>query len=81
MSEGGVLTPQEAEALVDNLIDQFGPGSIPHVSVIALADGRWHVMWEHMQQVVAPMNLDSWRAWLGKYVGSLDAGDLGTTES
>ena len=81
MSESRLLTPQEAEGVVDKLIDQFGLGALPPVRVVATADGMWHVQWDRSQRTVAPMNMEAWQAWLGQNVGSLDASDLGTTES
>ena len=41
----------------------------------------WQVRWEHLARNVAPMTRDAWCAWLEENVGSLDAGDLETTES
>lgn len=81
MSDRRLLTPEEAEAVVDTRIEQFGLGAMPHVHVIANADRTWHVRWDHMERTVTPMDTESWRAWLEENVGSLDAGDLGTTES
>jgi hypothetical protein len=51
------------------------------VQVIANADRMWHVRWDHLERTVAPMDMETWKAWLEENVGSLDAGDLGTTES
>jgi hypothetical protein len=81
MGDNRVLTPREAEAVVDERIEQFGPGALPRVDVTALADGMWQVRWLHLERTVAPMALDKWSAWLEENVGSLDAGDLETTES
>jgi len=81
MDEPRLLTPREAEAVVEERIEQFGPGSLPRVSVTQTADANWHVRWEHMERTVAPMGMDAWRAWLEENVGSLDAGELETTES
>lgn len=81
MAEPPVLTPQEAEAVVDDRIEVFGLGALPKVTVTELADGRWHVQWTALEAVVPPMTCDAWRAWLEENVGSLDAGDLETTES
>ena len=77
----GVVSPREAEAVVDDLIDRFGTGAIPKVVVVPLDDGLWRVTWEEIARVVAPMDMTAWRAWLEENVGSLDPGDLGTTES
>jgi hypothetical protein len=81
MSERSALTPREAEAVIEERIEQFGLGALPRVSVTELDDGQWRVRWEHLECVVAPMSQDAWHAWLERNVGSLDAGDLETTES
>jgi hypothetical protein len=81
MNETRLLTPREAEAVVEEKIERFGLGALPHVSVTALTDGTWQVRWEHLERVVAPMTPEAWRAWLEENVGSLDAGDLETTEA
>ena len=76
-----VLTPHEAEAVVEERIELFGLGALPRVTVTELPDGRWRVQWDRLESVVAPMAADAWHAWLERNVGSLDPGDLGTTES
>ena len=81
MSEPPLLTPHEAEAVVEARIEQFGLGALPTVHVTATEDGSWCVRWQHMERTVSPMRLDAWCAWLEENVGSLDAGDLETTES
>jgi hypothetical protein len=81
MSEARLLTPCEAEAVVEDRIEWFGLGSLPRVSVTELADGTWRVRWEHVERTIAAMTRDAWYAWLEENVGSLDAGDLETTES
>lgn len=81
MSESRLLTPSEAEAVVNDRIERFGLDALPRVSVTELADGTWRVRWEHLERTVAPMARDAWYAWLRENVGSLDAGDLETTES
>ena len=81
MSDTRVLTPKEAEAVVDDRIQQFGLGALPRVEVTERTDGAWQVKWEDLERTVAPMSMDDWRAWLSENVGSLDAGDLETTES
>jgi hypothetical protein len=81
MSAIRLLAPHEAEAVVDDLIQQFGLGALPHVEVTERSDGSWHVRWDDVERDVDPMSLDAWRAWLTENVGSLDAGDLETTES
>jgi hypothetical protein len=81
MSEKSVLTPREAEAVVEDRIERFGLGALPRVSVTELADGTWRVSWDRLERIVAPMTQSAWHAWLEENVGSLDAGDLETTES
>ena len=81
MAENSVLTPREAEAVVEDRIENFGLGALPRVTVTELDDGSWRVRWDRMESVVAPMTNEAWRAWLRQNVGSLDAGDLETTES
>ena len=75
------LTPREAESVVEDRIERFGLGALPRVEVTTLGDGMWQVRWEHLSQTVAPMTRNGWCAWLEENVGSLDAGDLETTES
>jgi hypothetical protein len=81
MSGIRLLTPREAEAVVEERIEQFGLGVLPRVGVTALEDGNWCVRWDNLEATVAPMTDDAWHAWLEENVGSLDAGDLETTES
>jgi hypothetical protein len=81
MDDQSVLTPRDAQAVIDDRIELFGLGALPRVSVTELADGTWRVQWDRLESVVAPMTEQAWRAWLEKNVGSLDAGDLETTES
>ncbi len=81
MSEKPLLTPREAELVVEERIERFGLGALPHVSVTALADGTWQVRWDHLARIVAPMTPEAWHACLEENVGSLDAGDLETTEA
>ncbi len=81
MGEDRLLTPSEAESVVADRIEQFGLGALPRVAVAELDDGRWRVRWENLERIVAPMSRDAWCAWLEQNVGSLDAGDLQTTES
>ena len=81
MSEDRILTPHEAEAVIEERIEQFGLGALPRVSVTALPDGRWQVRWLEVEHVIAPMDAQAWHAWLEENLGSLDAGDLQTTES
>jgi len=75
------LTPHEAEAVVEQRIETFGLGALPRVTVALQPDGMWRVRWENLEATVAPMTAQAWRAWLEENVGSLDPGDLETTES
>ncbi len=76
-----LLTPREAEAVVERRIERFGLSALPRVRVTTLADGNWRVSWNQIEHTVAPMSDADWRAWLERYVGPLDASDLQTTES
>lgn len=81
MSDASPLTPHEAEAVVEERIETFGLGALPRVTVTPLPDGMWRVRWENLEATVPPMTAEAWRAWLEDNVGSLDPGDLETTES
>ena len=81
MNPAPLLTPEEAEAVIGEKIEQFGLGVLPPVEVSALPDGKWRVRWENVEHLVAPMSQDEWHAWVQENVGSLDPGDLATTES
>jgi hypothetical protein len=81
MGEDRPLTPREAEFVVEDRIERFGLGALPGIEVTVLDDGTWQVRWGHIAQAVAPMSRDAWRRWIEENVGSLDAGDLETTES
>ncbi len=81
MTPHQLLTPHEAEAVIDERIEQFGLGSLPKLSVTELPDRNWHVRWDDLERTVAPMTSEAWHAWLEENVGSLDAGDLETSES
>lgn len=80
MDEGHLLTPHEAEAVVEQRIESFGLGALPRVTVMPLPDGMWRVRWENLESMVAPMTAQAWHAGLEENVGSLDPGDLETTE-
>jgi hypothetical protein len=81
MPESHCLAPREAEAVVEDLIERFGLGALPPVLVTPDDDGAWTVRWDAQTRRVSPMTMDAWVAWLRENVGSLDAGDLETTES
>lgn len=81
MSEERLLTPREAEAVIEERIEWFGLGAVPRVNVSEFEDGNWQVRWEDHQRIVPPMTKDGWYAWLEENIGSMDPGDLETTES
>jgi hypothetical protein len=62
MGEQQLLTPREAEAVVEDRIQRFGLGSLPPVCVSVLADGAWQVRWQHLSGTVAPMTRGAWCA-------------------
>lgn len=76
-----ILTPSEAEAVVERRIERFGLNALPRVHVAELEDGRWRVRWNEIQRTVPAMTDKDWRAWLERHVGPLDAADLQTTEA
>lgn len=81
MSPSRLLTPQQAEAVVEERIEQFGLGALPKVKVTEGPDRKWQVRWDDFERIVAPMTAADWHDWLEENVGSLDAGNLETTES
>lgn len=81
MSDSRLLTPREAQAVVEELIEQFGLGALPVVSVTECDNHQWLVRWDHQESMIAPMTGEQWHAWLKEFVGPLDAADLVTTES
>ncbi len=81
MQENRLLTPREAEAVIEDRIERFGLGSLPRVVVTEVRGGGWRVRWDSLEHTVAPMTRSEWQVWLECHVGSLDAGDLATTES
>lgn len=81
MNDDRPLMPSEAEAVIEDRIEQFGLVALPQLSVTELPDGNWLVRWDHLESTVPPMCAEDWEAWLVEHVGSLDAGDLETRES
>jgi len=81
MNDARSLTPREAEAVIDDCIERFGLGALPRVSVAEQGDGTWCVRWEQFERSVGPMTEAGWRAWVEENIGSLDPGDLETTEA
>jgi hypothetical protein len=74
------LTPEEAQSLVDQRIDDFGLSSLPRVSVVANERGQWQIAWDAFQRVEAPMTAPQWCAWVEQHVGTLDPERLETLE-
>ena len=81
MNEANLLQPGEAQAVIDECIDRFGPGALPVVEVSSTAEGGWRVRWGYMERTVAPMNLPGWKAWVEENIGPLDSDGLETTEA
>ena len=44
MGETDLLQPGEAQAVIDECIDRFGPGALPVVEVSSTAEGGWRVV-------------------------------------
>lgn len=80
MKENRVLATYEAEAVVENLIEQFGLSALPKIRVVELANGAWQVRWMDQERTLEPMTRDAWHHWLELNIGSLEPGDLETTE-
>ena len=70
MDEERLLTPREAEAVVEDRIERFGLGALPRVSVTVAADGRWQVRWEHLSRLLAPMTRGAWCACSRSPIGA-----------
>ena len=81
MSEQRVLTAAEAEAVISDLMETYGLGALPSVSVTEVAPATWRVIWEDQSANVAPMNSDAWHQWLEANIVSLAPERLETSES
>jgi len=81
MNADRLLAASEAEAVVEERIEQFGLGALPRVRVSEMTRGTWRVRWGYHDCIVAAMTAEAWRAWLEDKVGSLEPGMLQTTES
>jgi hypothetical protein len=74
------LSPEQAQRLVEELLNQFGLGAIPQVRVSRLADGEWQIKYNTSTYVHPPMDEAEWHAWLETKFGP-DLGDrLATLE-
>ncbi len=80
MEQQGKLSAEQAEAVVDELIEQFGPGAYPKVSVTEVGDGTWRIQWRTMETDHPAMSPDQWRDWLRQRVGSIAPERLETSE-
>jgi hypothetical protein len=74
------LSPEEAEEVVMQRIQEFGLGALPQVSVTETSQGKWIIRWEDHEREAQPMDAAAWKAWLERHVGSLDPDRLKTTE-
>lgn len=78
--EAETLTAEQAEGVVDELIEAFGPGAYPKVSVTEVAPGTWRIQWRSMEVRTSAMTADEWRDWLRRRVGSIAPERLETSE-
>lgn len=78
-NETSTLTPHEAEQLVEQRIDAFGLGALPHIS-IREERGQWHIRWDGKQRIAQPMTQPQWLAWLERNVGEVDPESLSSLE-
>lgn len=63
------LSPEQAQRLVEELLNQYGLGAIPKVRVAMLADGDWQIRYNSVTHVHAPMTEVEWHAWLESKFG------------
>lgn len=80
MEANGQLSPAQAEAIVDALIDQFGTGAYPKVSVTEVDAETWRISWRTMQTDHPPMSSEEWLEWLTRRVGTMTPERLETSE-
>jgi hypothetical protein len=73
------LTPQEAEQVIEQRIEEFGLSALPRVQVTA-SQGKWQISWDNFHQVEQPMTGTQWREWLERHVGTLNPERLETLE-
>jgi hypothetical protein len=79
MSDTQTLTTAQAEAVVDELIETYGLGAYPKVTVHEISPGRWRVEWRSMNIETAAMTATEWTEWLRRRVGSISPEKLTTT--
>lgn len=75
-----LLTPREAEQVVEQRIEEFGLGALPRVQVEPMANGDWQITWDTFRRVERPMSASEWAEWLERHVGTLDPELLETLE-
>jgi hypothetical protein len=75
-----LLTPDEAEQVVEQRIEEFGLSSLPRVHVAPIASGEWQITWDTFRHVERPMTATEWREWLERHVGTLNPEQLETLE-
>ena len=73
------LTPDEAEHIVEQRIQDFGLGALPQISVTE-ERGYWRISWDGKTRVTSPMNEREWLGWLEENVGEVDPERLGSLE-
>jgi hypothetical protein len=69
MLQSKLLSPEQAQRLVEELLNQYGLGAIPQIRVARLADGDWQIKYNSVTHVHAPMNEVEWHAWLESKFG------------
>jgi hypothetical protein len=80
MTDTQVLSPEAAQAVVDELIQAFGLGAYPKVEVRLIAPGRWRIRWRSMEAEEPAMTATEWEEWLRRCVGSISPARLETSE-
>lgn len=79
MADTERLTAQQAEAVVDELIETYGLGAYPKVVVTETTPGRWRIQWRAMEVETPAMTAAQWSDWLRRRVGSISPEKLTTT--
>ena len=74
------LTAKQAQAFVEQLVEQYGYGAYPEVKVTDEDYGTWLVTWRGMSDHVTPMTAEQWQNWLRAKVGSITPERLETSE-
>jgi hypothetical protein len=74
------LSAAQAQGIVDELIEAFGLGAYPKVTVSEVAPGRWRISWREMEDEAPAMTKTQWEQWLRRRVGSITPERLETSE-